>query len=201
VPTQARRQKATPRRAPRHNFTTPKAEKRFDDRRQMYGLFAKEPIKAGEIVWIGFIRPDDCEFLDWARVKTDPHHVRYAYQIDQDLFSLTREIDLDISNYFNHACAPSTRYDYSREVWSKALTMIDVKPDSDDELEVMVAARDIAVNEELTMDYASFWVIADLEFTCACGASSCRRALKKDDYRGLPRDHVSRYVRSLLRSA
>src|SRR5947208_2711726 len=95
------------------NITTPKAEVRLDEARGFRGLYAKEPIAKGEVVWLSFVRPEDSDFLSWQDIKDAPEKVRYAYQIAADEFSLSKVIDADRSNYFNHACDPNTWYDES----------------------------------------------------------------------------------------
>ena len=95
------------------NITTRKAEKRLDDTKGYHGLYAREPIARGELVWISFLRPEDCELFPWSHLEQNRHLVKYAYQIDSDVFSHSKDVDADISNFLNHACDPNCWYDYS----------------------------------------------------------------------------------------
>lgn len=62
-------------------------------------------------------------------------------------------------------------------------------------IEFIVAMREIAVDEEITMDYGAFWSADDLPFECKCGAPNCRHWLKHDDWKHLPREHCGLYLR------
>ena len=76
---------------------------------------------------------------------------RYAYPLSDEVFALW---DADPARWApqNHSCDPNTVFDG-----------LD-----------LVAARDVARGEELTVDYAGFLNDASESFECACGASSCR---------------------------
>ena len=229
------------------NITTRKAEKRFDPRKGMDGLFAREAIRSGEIVWVSVLRPEDCAFYTWEQIQKDPILTRYSYQIGADLFSVSKDVESDVSNFFNHSCDPNTWYDdsvatrarmfleYGAREWSddpaspfrggfseiekrfaeyaagrppkkgdsplfdRALELFEETLAKDDRIEYIVARRDIAKDEEVTMDYATFWVVNDLEFECHCGAKACRKHLKAADYRLQNPHHVSSFVRTLFR--
>ncbi len=76
---------------------------------------------------------------------------RYAYPLSEEVFALW---DADPARWApqNHSCEPNTAFDG-----------LD-----------LVAVRDVACGEELTVDYASFLNDASEPFECACGARLCR---------------------------
>lgn len=182
------------------NITTRKAEKRMDERKGYHGLYAREPIPRGELVWISFLRPEDCEFFTWEYVQKNRHLVKYAYQIDADVFSHSKDVDSDISNFLNHACDPNCWYDYSPATRAQAEGLFANGFAKHPDIEYIVAKRDIAQDEELTMDYSTFWTVADLEFECFCGSPTCRRQVRKDDYKRMDPDHVALHVGAALRA-
>jgi hypothetical protein len=48
----------------------------------------------------------------------------------------------------------------------------------------MVARRDIAVDEELTYDYAtSESLLESLDMNCLCGSANCRKRITGDDFK------------------
>ncbi|MBI3396294.1 MAG: S-adenosylmethionine decarboxylase, partial [Spirochaetia bacterium] len=62
----------------------------------------------------------------------------------------------------------------------------------------IVALRDIAPGEEITVDYAMYQTVGQ-EFDCQCGTPSCRRAIRGEDYMALDlrdryRGYFSTYV-------
>jgi hypothetical protein len=212
------------------NVTTRRAEKRWDDRREFFGLYAREPIPAGDIVWVSYLYPEDCDLFHWSDLRERPDLVKYAYQIGSDLFSHSRVIEADPSNYLNHSCAPNTWYDDDRTLRMRYVVesllssngrmqdvaaYLDAKNGAppqglellrdvramvekfliDDEIEFLVASRDIAVDEEITMDYSTFWTISDLEFECRCNSARCRKHLRKSDWEAHPREHCALHVR------
>jgi len=103
------------------------------------GVFLAEPVAAGTETW-RFVPGFDVEF-EPAEIERFPPHVRrwldhFAY-LD---FHLDRWIlAVDDARFMNHSDMPSTRSDYERDPYG-----------------VDVAARDLAVGEELTCDYRSF---------------------------------------------
>ena len=121
------------------------------------GMFAKSPLKTGEVVvvWAGnFVTREDAER---ARVQG-----RIVMQLDDDLYSI-EERGSDDTYFMNHSCDPN--------VWmSGAVTL--------------VACHDIVPGEELTVDYALFE--ADESFVaawaCACRSAKCRSLISGVDW-------------------
>ena len=123
------------------------------------GLFAAEPIAAGEVVCVkggAIIGRDALESMPgWFRAA--------EIQIADDLFiAPVTEEERDGSMIFsNHSCEPN----------------IGVRGQI-----VFVAMRDIAPGEELTHD----WAMTDddaSEHACNCGSASCRKVITGQDWR------------------
>jgi SET domain-containing protein len=126
------------------------------------GMFAREPIKKGEVVCIvGGTVMNDAEFAAFQAT----HRLYSFIQIDEHLYLVedietTRSLDAAM----NHSCDSST--------WM------------DDEV-TLAARRDIESGEEVTVDYALFttqsnWI---LDNRCRCGSPDCRRIITGDDWR------------------
>jgi hypothetical protein len=67
-----------------------------------------------------------------------------------------------VAHFANHSCDPNLWHDGAFEV---------------------VARRDIATGEELTVDYATSAGAAGLAMRCKCGTGSCRGEVTSDDWR------------------
>jgi hypothetical protein len=144
------------------------------------GMFSRAPIRAGEtvIVWGGWV----CTAADVAAGRVAPGSTVY---IGEDTFlgapvgTYDRERD-DRGDFINHACDPN--------VWLA------------DE-HTLVARRDIAAGEELTIDYALFeGDEQDVKpWECRCGSALCRGRVTGRDWR-LPelqkryRGHFSPFI-------
>ena len=141
------------------------------------GLFAAEPIAAGEIVLVwGGESYCGAEEADAARAAG-----RGTMRWDEDLFS--RETDeLDDAFAINHSCDPN--------VWMHDTFRL-------------TARRDIAAGEELAMDYAMIPGEEDYrsEWDCACGAPGCRGTITGTDWRleVLRKRYAGHFVPSLNR--
>ena len=176
----------------------------------MYGLYARDAIEPGELVWISFLYPEDCVFYSWADIERRRELIRYAYQIDRDVFLHSKNVDADISNFINHSCEANAWYDHSveaKERFVREYIVPKVGPIarelheaivSDPLIEYVVACRPIAKGEEIVMDYSSFWNISDLEFECRCGSAQCRSIIKQDHYRRMDPHHCSIHIRRVL---
>ena len=123
-----------------------------------YGIFATRDIAAGDVVFWGEGRAQ--RMVTARHVQTtwnaDDQLMfrRYAYPLSDGLFALW---DDDSSAWApqNHSCEPNT-----------ALDGLNV-----------VAIRDIAQGEELTVDYAEFVNEESEPFDCGCGAPACRQRI------------------------
>ena len=129
---------------------------------QGIGSFARAPIQQGEVVEIvGGVVMTEEEFRAFQRITP-----RYnAIQIDEHLHLVERpEVTRQRGGgSLNHAC--------DSNLWLA------------DEVTLM-ARRDIAAGEELTVDYALFTLQADwaLDQPCQCGALVCRHTITGNDW-------------------
>jgi hypothetical protein len=123
------------------------------------GLFACEPIHAGEIVlvWGG------ASYTDAAGAQEAASAGRAVMQWDTGVYSIATDED-DSAFKINHGCDPN--------VWMQdAFTL--------------VARRAIAAGEELLADYA-LWETAEAyvaHWECHCGSALCRRRITGHDWR------------------
>jgi uncharacterized protein len=142
------------------------------------GMFAREPIKEGEIVCIvGGTVMTDSEFVAFQAT----HSLYNSIQIDKNLHLVEDpEITRSRDGCMNHSCDSSA--------WM------------DDEA-TLVARRDIESGEEVTVDYALFTTQSNwmLDNRCHCGSPHCRRIITGDDWRRKDvqeryRDHFSPFI-------
>src|SRR5262245_5322762 len=123
------------------------------------GLFADAAIARGEIVCVkGGHLLTKAEFAGYKGVANDAE-----LQIADDLFlAPTDESEFeDVMMFLNHSCEPN----------------VGVRGQI-----VFVALRDVALGEELTLDYAT--IDQDAEpMACRCGAADCRGVITGQDWR------------------
>lgn len=120
-----------------------------------YGIYANTNIKAGEIIFKGEEKAQRIvtkTFVDqnWNE-KEQEDFARYAYPISKEVFILWSDNPADWAPQ-NHSCNANTGY-----------TGLNV-----------IALRNIAKGEELTLDYAQFLDENAQPFQCSCGSSNCR---------------------------
>jgi hypothetical protein len=120
-----------------------------------YGIYARQDIKKGELVFSGEERSQRLvtrRFVEqtWNEDEKEIFR-RYAYPVSNEVFLLW---DDDPSGWApqNHSCKPNT-----------VCNGLNV-----------VALRNIKKGEELTLDYAVFLDEHMESFVCRCGADSCR---------------------------
>ena len=119
------------------------------------GMFAARPIPLGGTVFAGegrsqrIISRGHVE-RTWSEADREVFY-RYAYPVGPEVFVLW---DLEPSGWApqNHSCDPNTGF--------RGLDL--------------VALRDVAAGEELTVDYATFYDSRMIPFDCECGSPSCR---------------------------
>lgn len=150
------------------------------DRSGSYGTFAVRPIGRDEVI---------------ERHEGGPHHLvtrrhveehwgslerawfeRYAYPLTDEVWVVWSQDPADWKP-INHSCDPSA--------WLRGLDL--------------VARRDLAAGDEVTLDYATFCAPPMRAFDCACGAAECRGTVRGTDHLEpfVERygEHVSEYVR------
>jgi SET domain-containing protein len=125
-----------------------------------HGLYAKEPIEAGEMVWQA---EEDEETRYYRRIEeirtwTEEQQrtfFNFAYQVSEGVYSGVPPGEVsDNSEYMNHSCDGNCWWEGDKR---------------------MVAMRRIEAGEEVTADYATFETAHTTHnFKCACGAKSCR---------------------------
>jgi SET domain-containing protein len=125
------------------------------------GMFATAPITQGQVVniWGGTVLLTE-EDIESANVRE-----RYTWStIGEGLYLAVPQETEDLWDKMNHSCDPN--------VWMQ------------DEV-TLVARRDIAVGEELTIDYAMFegteWWVG--RWKCRCGSELCRGMYTGRDWR------------------
>lgn len=129
------------------------------------GVIARAPIARGErVMEFGGLA------LPGAEVDTDIHRVRSIWQADEDLWLALPLTDTapSLDENLNHSC--------------------DANCGLADEV-TLVARRDIAAGEEITLDQGTWnYSFEEGVYTvdqehCSCGASDCRKDLKEDDWK------------------
>jgi len=147
------------------------------------GVLAAEPIKAGEkLMEFGgeIISPEDFE--------TDVYRMRSILQVGEGVYLALREDDPvpSLDENLNHSC--------DSNCWLQGTVDL-------------VARRDIAAGEEITLDQGT-WNHDEDEYVwdqdhCTCGANGCRKTLTHTDWR-LPlvqeryRGHFHPFVQKMI---
>ena len=152
------------------------------------GMFASAPIKQGEVVniWGGAVLLTEDDIAGNQAKKWQAKGYVWA-TIGEGLYlaRLLREDEEDLTNFINHSCDPN--------VWMQ------------DEV-TLVARQDIAVGQELTIDYALFegtedWVSP---WKCHCGSELCRgshtgTAWRRKELQIRYRNHFSPFICERIR--
>lgn len=120
-----------------------------------YGIVAARALAPGEVVFRGQERP--IRLVTRRHVEThwsaDEQETfrRYAYPISEEVYAIW---DSEPGAWApqNHSCEPNTQYEGLN----------------------VIARRQIATGDELTLDYAHFLDSSAEPFDCACGAAQCR---------------------------
>jgi SET domain-containing protein len=159
--------------------------RRHPVRRDEFGLFAREDIKPGEVVWwVGIDDPPQVE-MTWKEIEAMPEDEReffktYSYQTGRDRFlgpACREDLEIEQGWAHNHSCDPNCWIDTDFSV---------------------VARRPITVDEELTLDYGTIWskdiCIAD----CKCGSPKCRGKIGGRDYQKLVNIYDHRVMSYML---
>jgi hypothetical protein len=136
-------------------YTSPKLEGREIPAKGFKGLFAREIVKAGELLtlYMGHL-------IDGAMLETlPPAEQVHILQIEDDLY--IQPIREELAHLVNHSCNPNAGF--AGQI-------------------ATVAVRDIAVGEEICFDYAMCDGSPYDEFTCLCGAANCRKRISGNDW-------------------
>jgi len=139
-----------------YSYLNPKCDSGAFEEKGGCGVFAREPIKKGELLslWGGRIL---------AEQELDPNIPDFTQRILQieEGFYLETPASLEPSDCFNHSCEPNVGF--SGQI-------------------ALVAMRDIEAGEELDFDYAMCDGTPYDEFDCYCGAENCRGRVKGTDW-------------------
>jgi uncharacterized protein len=148
------------------------------------GLFAREPIREGEIVEVmGGAVLTQAEFEAFSRTTATQYN---AIQIAEGLHLVEHpEVTQTRRGSLNHSCGPN--------LWMG------------DEV-TFVARRDISAREELTVDYALFTAQPGWAMDCRCGSPPCRHRITGNDWKlaGLRerfRGHFSPFINDRIEDA
>jgi hypothetical protein len=148
------------------NYLSPKLVVRECTDKPGRGVFAVEPLRAGELVsvWGGRIVPRaEAEGLA-------PEIRRYVVQVEEAQFLAPLE-PLDAAELINHCCQPNCGL--SGQI-------------------ALVALRPIRPGEEITFDYGTTDSSEFLCFSVSCGKSPCRKHLRPDDWQRTDVQEVNR---------
>lgn len=145
------------------------------------GMFACEPIRRGEVVviWGG-------EVFSESDLKADKARDRSVVPIGEGLYlGDGYDVPESLDEYMNHHC--------DSNVWMQ------------DEV-TLVAKRDIAQGEELTIDYAMWETDPAWQMECNCGSPVCRQSITGNDWQLLEvqmryKGHFSPYVAARIKNS
>jgi SET domain-containing protein len=124
------------------------------------GLFAIEPIGAGEVVAV-----KGGHIVDTATLRALPPHLQETdIQIADDLHLAAVSDDEfeSVMLFINHSC------DANVGVAGNV---------------VLMAMRDVVAGEELTLDYCLFDAAPTTPMECRCRSALCRKVITSDDWR------------------
>lgn len=141
------------------SWISPKTERGLPSKIHGLGFFAKEPIKKGEILAV-----KGGHIIDRATLLANKAVVNNSQeQITDELYlaPLTPEEEQASTIYCNHSCEPNAG-------WQGQI--------------VIVAMRDIAPGEEISLDYAMHFDDDIMMFECNCQTPSCRHHVTGRDW-------------------
>jgi D-alanine-D-alanine ligase-like ATP-grasp enzyme len=145
-----------------------------------YGHYATRPVSAGERI-VAFEETPHTLVTRGHVERSWPERERewfrrYAWPLTDEVW-VTWSRDAEEWRPINHSCEPNA--------WLDGLDV--------------VARRDVAPGEEITLDYATFYNELMPAFQCQCGEAGCRGTIRGDDlmapFVARYGDHVSDYVR------
>lgn len=125
-----------------------------------HGVLARQPIPAGTLVWVRDAL--EIEIPATSPLTDDP---LYAEALAAHAFTLpngNRLVHWDHAKLINHSCDSSCLC----TGWT----------------DVMIAVRDIGVDEEITDDYGLYFADYEKPMECRCGSKSCRGVISPADF-------------------
>lgn len=142
------------------SWISPKARKGDPSGIAGRGLFAVEPLVAGEVVAV-----KGGHIVDTAALLALPERLQNSeIQIAEGLHLVALHDDEyePVMLFINHSCEPNVGFAGNT---------------------VLAAMCDVAAGEELTTDYALFDASATEPMACSCGTPSCRGTIRGGDWR------------------
>jgi len=141
------------------SYKSPKTEVR-ESKVGGKGLFAKEDIKKGEVI---FIKSGQILSLEETQKYNKKFGSYYSLQISDEfcLCPTSEEEVKDTVLFINHSCNPNVGIDGQIS---------------------FVALRDIKKGEELCHDYATT-LTHDFKLKCNCGSKNCRKIITGNDWK------------------
>jgi uncharacterized protein len=140
---------------PSHSYVSPRLEVRPSPFRGPFGLFAREPIPAGELLalWGGRV-------VNGETLATLSELIQsLSLQVEDDLYMAP--FQAEPGDRVNHSCNPNAG----------------IKGQI-----ALVAMRDITPDEEVCFDYAMTDASPYDEFKCRCGEPNCRGRVTGNDW-------------------
>ena len=138
------------------SYLSPKLENRPNSEKGNCGVFAREPVKKGELIslWGGKI-------ISASEVDRNmANFTQQVLQIEDNFYLLTPS--MEPADCFNHSCDPNVGL--SGQIG-------------------LIAMRDIEAGEEICLDYAMCDGSDYDEFTCSCGEPTCRGRVTGEDWK------------------
>jgi uncharacterized protein len=139
-----------------YSHLNPKCDSGVFEEKGGCGVFAREPIKKGELIclWGGRIV---------SAAELDPNMQYFTQRVLQieDGYYLEAPLPLEPTDCFNHSCEPNVGF--TGQIG-------------------LIAMRDIMAGEELNFDYAMCDGSNYDEFDCYCGSKNCRGQVKGTDW-------------------
>lgn len=160
-----------------YSYTNPKLELRSCPQKGKFGVFARELVRAGELLSMWGGRIVTTEQLEEVDEETRTHGI----QVDENLYMIPLTHG-EVGDYYNHSCNPNAGLN---------------SPIS------LVAMRDIQPGEEVCFDYAMSDESDYDEFECHCGEPNCRGQVTGQDWK-LPEiqaryaGYFSPYIQKLI---
>lgn len=138
-----------------NSYISPKLEIRTDTTIEGRGMFARQPIKKGELIalWGG-------DVVDRAQYEAlHDHQRRQSAQVEENLYLVSSKPGP--GDFINHSCDPNAGLDGQIAI---------------------LAMRAIQPGEEVTIDYAMCDGDPKDSFECLCGSAKCRRVVTGNDW-------------------
>ena len=138
------------------SYLSPKLETRPNSKKGECGVFARQPVKKGELIslWGGKIISAD-------EVDRDMENfTQQVLQIEDNFYLLTPA--MEPADCFNHSCDPNVGL--TGQIG-------------------LIAMRDIQAGEEICLDYAMCDGSNYDEFDCSCGVPDCRGRVTGEDWK------------------